>query len=75
MPAIAFSEEACENHEVTDRYLQEIMAENRYNETVVSEGRISYMVEGIRNYDAGEGTDLKAIFDHCVSIGIAANIS
>ena len=112
---IAFSEEACENHEVTDRYLQEIIAElvekplganqiwnvnfpgcglaeckgilrdrkvstdvfymDRYNETVVSEGRISYMVEGIRNYNAEEGTDLKAVFDHFVSIGIATNIS
>ena len=113
--AIAFPEEACGNHEVTDRYLQEIIAEllekplgvnqiwnvnfpgcglaeckgilrdrkvstdvfymDRYNETVVSEGRISYMVEGIRNYNAKEGTDLKAIFDQYVSIGIAANIS
>ena len=112
---IAFSEEACEVHEVTDRYLNEIMAElldkplginqiwnvnfpggrlaeckgilrdrevstdafyvDRYNETKVSEGRISYMVEGIRNYDALEGTDLKAIFDGYVSVGIATNIS
>ena len=68
--AIAFSEGACENHEVTDRYLKEIIAE-----TIVSEGRISYMVEGIRNYNAEEGTDLKVIFDHFVSIGIATNIS
>ena len=112
---IAFSEEACEVHEVADRYLNEIMAElldkplginqiwnvnfpscklkeckgilrdrevstdayyvDRYNETKVSEGRISYMVEGIRNYDALEGTDLKAIFDGYVSVGIATNIS
>ena len=112
---IAFSEDACELHEVTDRYLQEIIAElldkplginqiwnvnfpgcrlaecngilgdravstdvfykDRYNETVVSEGRISYMVEGIRNYSASEGTDLKAILDNYVSIGIATNIS
>ena len=33
------------------------------------------MVEGIRNYNAEEGTDLKAVFDHYVSIGIATNIS
>ncbi|MGN0153854.1 MAG: 5'/3'-nucleotidase SurE [Lachnospiraceae bacterium] len=112
---IAFSEDASEMHEVTDRYLKEIMGEllnkplainqiwnvnfpgcsleecngilrdrtvstdefykDRYNETVVSEGRISYMVEGIRNYDASEGTDLKAIFDNYVSVGIATNIS
>ena len=112
---IAFSENACERHEVTDRYLKEIMAEllvkplginqiwnvnfpgcsleecggilrdrtvstdefyrDRYIETKVSEGRIAYMVEGIRNYDASEGTDLKAILDDYVSVGIATNIS
>lgn len=112
---IAFSEDACELHEVTDRYLKEIIVEllnkplginqiwnvnfpgcrlvecngilrdrevstdvfykDRYIETTVSEGKISYMVEGIRNYNASEGTDLKAIFDNCVSIGIATNIS
>ena len=48
---------------------------DRYNETVISEGRISYMVEGIRNYTASEGTDLKAIIDNYVSVGIATNIS
>lgn len=112
---IAFSEDACEIHEVTDRYLKEIMAEliekplllnqiwnvnfpgcrlaecqgilrdrkvstdgfykDRYTETEVLEGRISYMVEGIRNFKATKGTDLKAILDQCVSIGIATNIS
>ena len=112
---IAFSEDACEIHEVTDRYLKEIIAElldkplginqiwnvnfpgcrltecngilrdrevsteayyeDRYHETLVSEGRISYMVEGIRNYNASEGTDLKAILDNFVSVGIATNIS
>lgn len=112
---IAFSEDACEIHEVTDRYLKEIIEElinkplgrnqiwnvnfpgcklkeckgilrdrtvslddfhkDRYVETIVSEGRISYMVEGIRNYDALEGTDLKAILDDYVSIGVATNIS
>lgn len=112
---IAFSEDACEIHEVTDRYLKEIIAElldkplrinqiwnvnfpgcrledckgilrdrkvstdayymDRYNETIVAEGRVSYMVEGIRNYNALEGTDLKAIWDGYVSIGIATNIS
>ncbi|MGN0394812.1 MAG: 5'/3'-nucleotidase SurE [Coprococcus sp.] len=112
---IAFSESACEIHEVTDRYLKEIMDEllhkplganqiwnvnfpgcklaecngilrdrvvstdvfyrDRYIETTVSEGRISYMVDGIRNYNALEGTDLRAVFDNYVSIGIATNIS
>lgn len=113
--AIAFSEDACERHEVTDRYLRGIVAEliekpltvnqiwnvnfpgcsleeckgilrdrtvstgefykDRYNETVISEGRIAYMVEGIRNWHASEHTDLKAILDNYVSIGIVTNIS
>ena len=111
---IAFSEDACEIHEVTERYLKEIIAEllnkplgvnqiwnvnfpgcqlaecngilrdrkvstdafyvDRYIETTVSEDKVSYMVEGIRNYSALEGTDLKAIFDTYISIGIANNI-
>lgn len=113
--AIAFSEDACQVHEVTDRYLKEIIAElldkplgenqiwnvnfpgvslseckgilrdrtvsadafymDRYSETVISEGKISYMVDGIRNYDALDGTDLKAVFDNYVSVGVATNIS
>lgn len=112
---IAFSEDACEDHEVTDKYLNEIMTEllnkplavnqiwnvnfpgcrleeckgilrdrvvstdvfyeDRYIETRVSQEKISYMVEGIRNYNASEGTDLRAILDHYVSVGIATNIS
>ena len=112
---IAFSEDACEIHEVTERYLKEIIAEllnkplgvnqiwnvnfpgcqlaecngilrdrkvstdafyvDRYIETTVSEDKVSYMVEGIRNYSALKGTDLKAIFDNYISIGIATNIS
>ena len=112
---IAFSEDACEIHEVTERYLKAIIAEllnkplgvnqiwnvnfpgcqlaecngilrdrkvstdafyvDRYIETTVSEDKVSYMVEGIRNYSALEGTDLKAIFDNYISIGIATNIS
>lgn len=48
---------------------------DRYIETTVSEDKVSYMVEGIRNYSALEGTDLKAIFDNYISIGIATNIS
>lgn len=115
MHAIAFSENAGDIHEVTDRYLKEIIGElldqplgpgqiwnvnfpgcrlpeckgilrgrlvakeefykDHYIETPVSEGRISYMVEGIRNYDAEEHTDMKAILENYVSIGIATNIS
>ena len=112
---IAFSEDTCETHEVTDRYLKETIFElinkplginqiwnvnfpgcrlaeckgilydravstdefykDRYTETKVTEGRISYMVEGIRNFNAAKGTDLKAILDNYVSVGVATNIS
>ena len=33
------------------------------------------MVEGISNYNALAGTDVKEVRDHYVSIGIATNIS
>ena len=112
---IAFSEDACGVHEVTDRYLPEIMAglmekplginriwnvnfpgcslaecggvlygrtvstdafyRDRYSETRVSDGRTTYTVEGIRSWEAAEGTDLKAVIGNFVSVGIAANIS
>lgn len=112
---IAFSEDACETHEVTDRYLEEIISEltdkplginqiwnvnfpgcrldecggllrdrrvstdvfylDHYNEEPVSEGRTRFTVEGLRRWEAAEGTDLRAILDNCVSIGIATNIS
>ena len=112
---IAFSEDASPVHEVTDRYLEEIMIElmekpleadqiwnvnfpsctlsecrgilrdrktflgefyrDRYNETKLENGRISFMVEGVRNWEGEEGTDLKAILDNYVSIGRANNIS
>ena len=48
---------------------------DRYLEKKVSSGKISYMVEGIRNYEASQGTDLRAILDNYVSIGIATIIS
>lgn len=113
--SIAFSEDALEIHEVSDRYLEEIMAEliekplgineiwnvnfpgcslaeckgvlrdrtvstdeyyeDHYDETVLADGRISYMVVGERNYKASEGTDLRAVLDNYVSVGIAKNIS
>ena len=113
--AIAFSECAIENHEVTDKYLSQLIGElidkpiarqqiwnvnfpgcplsecggilynrkvstdgfykDRYRETIISENRRSYMVDGIRNWDASQGTDLRAVLDHYVSVGIATNIS
>jgi len=112
--SIAFSEDAKDVHEVTDRYLVEIMEElldkplganqiwnvnfpcckleecrgimrdctvstaefyaDEYTETKISEDRVSYMVNGIRNHEAEEGSDLRAIFDNYVAIGIAKNL-
>lgn len=112
---IAFSEDANEEHSVTDKYLRDIMAElidkplgqnqiwnvnfpsckveecggilrdrlvstddfykDHYDETPLEDGRISYQVVGVRSYVASEGTDLRAILDNYVSIGVAQNIS
>ncbi|MBQ7582787.1 MAG: 5'/3'-nucleotidase SurE [Lachnospiraceae bacterium] len=112
---IAFSEEHCDRHAVTDRYLKEIMGKlldqplgpgqiwnvnfpgcelsackgvlydckvsrdefytDRYTETEISEGHMSYMVDGQRNYAASEGTDLYAVINDYVSVGIVNNLS
>lgn len=112
---IAFSEAAEEMHEVTDRYLCELIGEliemplgvnqiwnvnfpgcslsdcggilrgrrvstdvfyeDSYTETPLSDGRIRYMVNGKRRWEAAEGTDLRAVLDNFVSVGIASNIS
>ena len=112
--AIAFSEGIHGDHEVTNRYIREIMIElmdkpldttkiwnvnfpecplklcngvlrgrivsqdvfykDHYIETKISEDRSAYMVEGVQKSSATEGTDLRAIIDGYVSIGIATNI-
>ena len=38
------------------------------------DGTKSYMVEGIRNYVAEEGTDFQAILDGYIAVGIVDNI-
>ena len=48
---------------------------DRYRETRLADGRLSYNVDGIPNREANEGTDLRAILDRYVSVGIATNIS
>ncbi len=113
--SIAFSEGAIDMHEVTDKYLAQIMAElvdkpltgnqiwnvnfpgcpmadckgiayntivshdgfykDRYKETKLDGGRMSFMVDGIRNWEASEGTDLRAILDHYVSVGVVNNLT
>jgi len=112
---IAFSESACENHDITDNYIMEVtkklltmpLEDNQiwnvnfpecsleeckgikwdvkvsreefyrdsYIETKISEDRISYMVNGLRSYEAEEGTDFDAIMNNYVSVGVARNIS
>ena len=58
-----------------DRFVSaEFFYKDRYRETKITEDRIAYMVDGIRNYEATEGSDLRAIYDNYVSIGIATNI-
>ena len=114
VPAFAFSEGAIELHEVTDKYLRDVMAEviekplsgwqicninfpactlsefqgilrdaavshdgfysDRYAEEKLSNGNISFMVDGIRNWDATEGTDLWAMIHHYISIGPVNNL-
>lgn len=53
----------------------DVFYEDSYNETILSEDKISYMVNGIRRWNAAEGTDLHAILNNYVSVGIATNIS
>jgi len=33
------------------------------------------MVDGLRSHDSEDGTDLRAVYEHYVSIGKATNIS
>ncbi len=53
----------------------DVFYNDSYNETKLADGRVSYMVEGKRNWEATEGTDLRAILDNYVSVGKARNIS
>ena len=48
---------------------------DRYLETKISEDRSTFTVDGIRNWEATDGTDLAAIIGSFVSVGIATNIT
>ncbi len=48
---------------------------DRYRETKLENGRIAYKVDGIPNREAEEGTDLRAVLDRFISVGVATNIS
>lgn len=107
---IAFSEEAVECHEATDKYIEEIIEtlidksldrqriwnvnfpakadgilwnrtvaeehfyQDRYDMKEIEPGRYSFMVNGILKNYASEGTDMKALLDSCVSVGVAHNV-
>lgn len=45
-----------------------------YSETVLENGKISYMVTPMRNWEASEGTDLHALINNYVSVGVVKNI-
>ena len=48
---------------------------DRYNETPMENGKISFMVEGVRNWEIEPDTDLGAILSDYVSVGTVNNIS
>lgn len=49
--------------------------EDHYDETKVSDTRTTYMIHGVRQHDAEAGSDIKAVLDNYVSVGVATNIS
>ena len=54
---------------------EDVFFDDSYTETLLENGRVLYRVEGIRRWDALEGTDLRAVLDGYVSVGKAKNIS
>lgn len=46
-----------------------------YSQELLPSGRLSCRVIGTRNFSAEEGTDLRALYDHFVSIGTVKNLS
>lgn len=114
VPAVAFSEATGDGYMVTDRYLEEILAEvidtpyvprkivnvnfpacspdevkgilrdrinsvgcifrDRYDCEELKNGGKRYRVNGIYNEDVEEGSDLRALFDHYISIGTVTNL-
>jgi 5'-nucleotidase len=47
---------------------------DRYSEKRLDEGTMEYMVDGIPSFEAEEGTDLWAMHNHFVSVGLVKNI-
>lgn len=114
IPAVAFSEGTGDGYLVTDRYLENVLAEvidtpfterqivnvnfpncdpdemkgilwdricsvesifhDTYTWEEMGEGKRRYRVNGMYNEDVEEGSDLRALFDHYISIGMLTNI-
>ena len=53
----------------------DVFYKDRYTESRLHDGRTVYLVEGIRNWQASEGSDLRAVIDNYISVGKAKNIS
>ena len=51
-----------------------VLFEDIYEETKISDTRTAYMVKGIRKYEAEEGTDLFAVLNNYISVGVARNV-
>jgi 5'-nucleotidase len=47
---------------------------DRYSETPAGGGVVEYMVDGIPSFEAEEGTDLWAMHNHYVSVGVVKNV-
>ena len=63
------------SREAIRKYFLNDFYKDHYIETPLADGKIRYKVEGVRHWEASEGTDLKAVLDKFVSVGIATNIS
>ena len=59
-----------------DRFVSKgCVFKDRYRETDLPDGGKSYMIDGIYNEDVEDGSDLKALHSHYISVGILNNIS
>lgn len=47
---------------------------DHYNKQILEDGTVAYMVEGVLTHQAEEGSDLRALADNYISIGIVKNI-
>ncbi|MBQ0028631.1 MAG: 5'/3'-nucleotidase SurE [Lachnospiraceae bacterium] len=52
----------------------DVFYKDHYDEKKMADGRIEFTIVGERRWEAEEGTDLRAVLDNYVSVGIATNI-